>query len=626
MKLITTKPLEEIKKYAQEHDKDPNSLDYEIISYTTDIVLDKGQNKHYVGAKVSEFLNDELFLQNFKITQNYEINIIDKNPSLVNFKIAANASLTKIVANFKVFCFDYDLLDDVALKHITNSINKKFVNSGLYLGIRQKNIDEVLLQMIKDFKDEKIEEKNIVLATGIDAIDAKDPELKLYYKEKKGNIENINNINNADNIDYSKRGFISAVNGGELIIEFIKSTEAKNGKNLKCEIIKAKRSSLKNAPDFKVSANISQMETQNSIKYYANTDGYIYFSNNTYDVKDIIDIKKIHFKTTGSIEAGINKNVTVNVFEADYLKDAIGPNLSIEASTVNVKGCIAQHSTINAQDVTIGAQTHSKSKIYAQKINIHSHRGYCKGNEIFIERLENGIVEGKIVKINQCLGGKVIANKVYVQTLTSNTMFEISDLAVITNCIGENNKFLITANSSPAIAKSLNSNAQKLKEVNDILKNLPKLIQSKLAIINSNKESVIKIRQRIAQMKESNTPIPAAFFNKLKEFQNVSKEYNELLAQFNDANEKKKYILDEFAILQDKVYDARVINLNTWANLNEIKFKLTQPKIELSYNTSKDEKIYCIKLEKDPLIEDEEKSIKIVKLEKKQGEEDDSLY
>ncbi|MBZ8001445.1 flagellar assembly protein A [Campylobacter canadensis] len=617
MRLITTKPLEEIKKYAQKHDKNPDSLDYEIVSYSTDIVFSKDKSKHYEGDEVSEFLDDALFLQDFKIVQNYEINIVNKTQSLVDFKIAANSSLTKIVANFKAFCFDYDLLDDVALKYIQNAINKKFINSGLYLGLRQKKTNAILMQMIKDFKDEKIEEKNIILALGVDAIDSNDPELKLYYKEKKENQENI---------DYSKRGFVSAVNGGDLIIEFVKSIEAKDGKNLKCESIKAKRSNLKNEPDFKISENISQMENDKSIKYYANANGYVYFSNNTYDIKDSIDIKKITFKTTGSIEAGVNKDVTLNVFEADYLKDAIGPNLSIEASIVNVKGCVAQHSTINAQDVTIGAQTHSKSKIFAKKISINSHRGYCKGDEIFIERLENGVVEGKIVRINQCLGGKVIANKVYVQTLTTNTMFEISDLAVITNCIGENNKFLITANSSPIIAKSLTQNAEKLKENNDLLKNLPKLIQSKLAIINSNKESIIQIKQRIAQMQESNTPIPAAFFNKLKEFQNISQEYNDLKEQFNDANEKKKYILDEFAILQDKVFDARVINLNTWANLNEIRFKLTQPKIELSYNTSKDEKIYCIKLEKDPSIDDEEKSIKIVKIENNQGSEDDSLY
>ncbi|MBZ7982515.1 DUF342 domain-containing protein [Campylobacter sp. RM12640] len=603
----TDKPYDELTNYANRYRKDINNLDFKVLHYETIITKD-GMSQTLLEHELEVFNDDKFFNDDIEIKQIYEIEIIDNIVPLIDFKIGTNKNLTKVVANFNAINYEDKAELAELIENIRDLINKKFIKAGLLLGIREFTFQEQLVKMLKAFENKQIVEASIVLAKGIEPINAINSETKLYYKDKK--------VDENAKIDYSQRGFINAISKDELIIEFIKPIKAVNGKDLKGNIINATNSNIISEPDFKVSENIRMLEDDLSIKYYANINGYVTFvyRDKLYDIKDSVSVQAVEFKTTGSIDAGINKDITLNVDEQDYLKDAVGANLSIEVSTLNVKGNIAQNSVVKAKIANIGGQTHSKSKIYAKKINIEVHRGYCEGEDIEVNRLENGVIIGKNVRVKHALGGKIIANKVMIDTLTTNTTIEVSDIAVVKECLGENNKFLVSASKSPIIVKSLEKTLGQLAEVNKNLLSLPKIIDSKKSIIDANKDSIMQIKQRLAEMKQSNIIPPTAFLQKIRDYQNVVLEYNDLITKLKDFKDKHKDLEDDLKRLQNKVYEAKVINTKRWANLNEIKFKLLYPDIELTYNTKEYEDLYCLKLER-VMIGDEE-SAKIVKLKR----------
>ncbi|MBZ7976441.1 flagellar assembly protein A [Campylobacter sp. RM12637] len=603
----TDKPYDELTNYANRYRKDINNLDFKVLHYETIITKD-GMSQTLLEHELEVFNDDKFFNDDIEIKQIYEIEIIDNIVPLIDFKIGTNKNLTKVVANFNAINYEDKAELAELIENIRDLINKKFIKAGLLLGIREFTFQEQLVKMLKAFESKQIMEASIVLAKGIEPINAINSETKLYYKDKK--------VDENAKIDYSQRGFINAISKDELIIEFIKPIKAVNGKDLKGNIINATNSNIISEPDFKVSENIRMLEDDLSIKYYANINGYVTFvyRDKLYDIKDSVSVQAVEFKTTGSIDAGINKDITLNVDEQDYLKDAVGANLSIEVSTLNVKGNIAQNSVVKAKIANIGGQTHSKSKIYAKKINIEVHRGYCEGEDIEVNRLENGVIVGKNVRVKHALGGKIIANKVMIDTLTTNTTIEVSDIAVVKECLGENNKFLVSASKSPIIVKSLEKTLGQLAEVNKNLLSLPKIIDSKKSIIDANKDSIMQIKQRLAEMKQSNIIPPTAFLQKIRDYQNVVLEYNDLITKLKDFKDKHKDLEDDLKRLQNKVYEAKVINTKRWANLNEIKFKLLYPDIELTYNTKEYEDLYCLKLER-VMIGDEE-SAKIVKLKR----------
>lgn len=357
---------------------------------------------------------------------------------------------------------------------------------------------------------------------------------------------------------------------------------------------------LDNEPDFRVSEHIKEIDEGSSLKYYANINGYISYSarDKLYDIKDSVSVKSVDFKTTGSIDSGVDQNITLNVEEDDKLKDAIGANLTIEVSTLNVKGNVAQNTTIRAKEVNIGGQTHSKSKIYADHINISVHKGYCEGDFVVIDKLEGGVVVGKNVQVKQALGGRISATKVKIDTLTTNTKIESGELVVIKECLGENNKLSISVSKSPLIAESLEKILKGLQDCDKVIQTLPKSIESKKFVIESNKDSVAQIKERIREMKQTSTLPPSSFIRKIKDYQKTINEYNEMSVILKDAIEKQQYLKHNLKILENKIYDAKVVNLGKWSNLNEIKFKLLHPETELIYSTKANEEIYCLKLER----------------------------
>ena len=602
----TSNPYDVLEKYAIDNKIDINMLDFRVHKYDT-IITNKEMCQKFLMHELNIFDDDKYFNDNFEIFQEYEIEIIRKEEHLIDFKIGSNVNHTKVIGTFSAFTYNERVSINDLVADIRHQINKKFIKAGFLLGIREFNFQEKIMKMLSAFANKQVTEANIILAKGIEPTAPIDSVVKYYYKEKNKNTDETK-------IDYSKRGFISGVSEGELLIEFVKPIKAINGKGMKGNVIKVSNDHLITEPSFRVSERIREVEDVESFKYYALVNGYVDYSgrDNLYDIKDSMSVQSVEFKTTGSIDSGVDQNITLNVEEEDYLKDAIGANLSIEVATVNVKGNVAQNSVVKAKEANIGGQTHSKSKIYADKITISTHRGYCEGDDIVIDKLEGGTVVGKIVRIKQATGGKVMAGKVCVDVLNTNTEFEVNELAVIKECKGENNKFLVTASKSPVISINLDRTLKGIAELKKRFLLIPKILETKKYLIDSNKESVAQIKERLEEMKRTNTTPPAIFLQKVKTYQNTVKEYNAMIEEIKEMKDKQKSLEDDLKIIQNKIFDAKVINLGTWANMNKITFKLLHPEVELSYNTKKDEKIYCLKLEK--TVIDEKEGAKIVKL------------
>ena len=59
---------------------------------------------------------------------------------------------------------------------------------------------------------------------------------------------------------------------------------------------------------------------------------------NTYTIKTDMDVGEISFKTTGSINSGVDSDVSLNVSETDLEKDAIGTGMSVEVTERDIDG------------------------------------------------------------------------------------------------------------------------------------------------------------------------------------------------------------------------------------------------------------------------------------------------
>lgn len=310
-----------------------------------------------------------------------------------------------------------------------------------------------------------------------------------------------------------------------------------------------------------------------------------------------MELTEVNFKTTGSIEAGLDTNVTINIKEDDVFKDAIGEGMSVETSELNVDGNIGNNATIKVKKLWIGGQTHKTSSITAQNAEIGVHRGVLEATEVKIDRLEGGKVYGDTVHIRSVIGGEVIAKKIYIEELSSNASLITSELIEIKTLKGNNNKFLVDPGKMKGFNKEIKGLKEKIVEVKKSLDKLPKQLENKKNIIDKNKQSVMMVKEKIAELKSEGKKPPITFMTKLKEYQQLVNEYNTLLTTMKDAKYQLNDYQEELKQLQNKMFSAKIINHSPWKEFNEIKFKLISPPVEVIHNTKDHEIARVITLE-----------------------------
>ena len=73
-------------------------------------------------------------------------------------------------------------------------------------------------------------------------------------------------------------------------------------------------------------------------------------------------------------------------------------------------------------------------------------------------------------------------------------------------------------------------------------------------------------------------------------------EYNQILKSINSKQSELATLKDELVSMESIIFNAKIINRDRWTELNEIKFKLIEPPIDINYSTKENEIIRVMTL------------------------------
>ncbi len=599
---------DEIKNIATSHNLELKNLSFRVLKVTTTYKTHKGEEFKDLKEEDKGIFNDNNFLLNpdLKIRQHYKVEIFKKSdistdeviPDIV---LSGNKSLTKIVTTIKK-SLDVKYFSKLE-QRIVEEINTKKVLSNILVGIRDENMYKEVKKIVSSIRVKNFLETDhvFIVCQGLDKVSAIDDKLILHYKNK------IKTKDRLGRVDYSRRGFILAVSKGETIIEYIKPQSGIPGKNCQGRFLSVKEPSSSNQTDINYTENIIKKEDDSKILYIANKNGYVNFENGAYDIQDKMEIESVDFKSTGSIETDLNADVKINIKESDIFKDAIGPGMSVETSELHVEGNIASGASIKARIVEIKGQTHKTATIEAENVKIAVHRGSASGKEIEIGRLEGGSVSGENIHIKSVIGGEIVGKNIYIEELTSNALVNASNLIDIKKLKGNNNKLAIDPTATKQYSQKIDSIKNEINKLTILIKPTPKILEAKKRIIEKNKSVIEDIKNKIIELKNDGKNPPISLLGKIKEYQKMVNDYNQILRDFKEKKQKISDLTDELQSVQDQIFSAKIINHGVWKEYNEIKFKLIYPPVEITYNTRENEIIREITLQR---IENEKFEIK----------------
>ncbi len=594
----TPTPYAKLKELSKQSQIPIEFIDFRIKNILTTYTNEQNSDPVLVGQDDLRIFDDNDFFLDptLAIEQKYEVEFFDTRinnaPKLPKISIGVNPLITKIVAtihksNECVYETNYE-------QKLFDYIAKQLIKAQILIGIRVGRSKEDLTKIASVLRvmDQIDQDYTINFASGVNPIKAIDAKTIYYYKNK------LDSLKKDDKIDYANRGFLFGVAAGEVIMEQKRSHAGRDGRDLRGKFIKTPDPKEDGATDISVTENIERKEDAEGVKFIAKKAGYVVENKGTFDIEERLEINEVNFKTTGSIQAGVDTNVTLVVKETDLIKDAIGTGVIVEADDVQVKGNIGANAIIKANEVTIGGQTHQKAKIYAKNANIATHIGYVEAENVEIDRLEGGSVLAKKVKVKSVVGGSITAQIIQIETLGSNCTITAAHLIDIKYLRGTGNRFIIDASKMKERSDETDEQLDKIEEIKRELSQMPKRLEAKKTVIDENKGSIYTIKAKVEELSRAKVIPPVTFMKKLKEYQELVNDYNALLKEFRSKKEQVADLRAELEMMQNGIFSAKVINRGNWIELNEIRFVLIDPPQNITYSTKQNETARVISLEK----------------------------
>lgn len=558
-------------------------LDFNLLGFITTYTIDEGENYKKLSEKELVLFDDEsVFLnEKLKIQQSYKIQIYQSKLKKSNFtmpkiKLIENKDISKLIA--EIDFNDVVFYPNIAME-ILQDIYKKMIKDGFFIGIRIFDFKKDLLAVITNLRDKRLKHRKVKLeiASGVHPISPESEKLIICYKENAQADEGIQKVS------------IVGVREGDLILRHIQPGTSRKGRNLKLEFIEP-YIPPENKIEFSCSENFEKKEVGkipervHCVEYYAKKRGFITKTpDGKFEIENELNLASATFKETGAILGGLDNNITVNVKSNSDLEDAVGSGVRIECENIVINGNVGSNTILRAKSIKIYGNTNTSAKIYADETYISTHRGYLKTKVADIDSLENGIIDGQVVKIKKGLGGKIQSKKVLISSLGSNNTINFSDMAVIEQCSGTNNKF-----TAQIIEEEEALNA--LKAIEERQRELPKFIEQLENAINSSKSGIDTLMKKIKNLQSQNMPVPANFMQMVRDYKGYVSELARLNTQESELKIQKEELNKRLQERDEDLFEAKIINTGKkWNDMNVIKWKFSHA--ECSYMTRRDEEV-----------------------------------
>ncbi len=591
----TSNVAKELLQAASNHKIPVQSLDFRLLDTQTFAKKSEDAQGEWLELSSDEIrdLNEELLLSpRFELKQVYEIEIFTPVESTpfdgIDMAIGGNPTLCNIYLTIKAGStadyyetFEPDLL---------RTIHKKMLRANLIIGV----FDSMMAHNLSEFFAKvKVREhytfekpERYLISQGYEPVPTVDDKLILHYETKRQNEDEQGRI------DYAKRGYVISAVENELLVEYIKPKLGESGRNCRGEFLSPKEPLVRNEPTFTTGENILVVDTPQSIEYRAKIGGYVTYEGGVYDIKTEVDITEISFKTTGSIDTQLDADVSINVKEKDFLKDAVGTGMDVTVNVINVDGNVGANAKITAHKATVEGQVHQSALIKADELRINVHKGTAYGKKVHITRLEHGVVEADEVTIVQATGGKIRAREITIETLGSNVKMTASHKIEVKKLMGGENRFVI----DPLIEEDtdiLAERSEKMEQMRLSIRDVQRELSEYEQTWYDNAPSMEDLKRKLIHYKTNNITAPAAFVQKYQQFQHLKEKIEAIRNELKAKEDHFNYLAQKHTALQSEIFNARIINHDMWKNHNEIVFKMIEPPVDIEYipRQNGDEKI-----------------------------------
>ncbi|PZT48505.1 hypothetical protein B6S12_03255 [Helicobacter valdiviensis] len=543
--------------------KNNQEYDYEILRITTH-AKHKGNIRSFAYSELSHFNNGVEFLLYEEIYQTFEIRLKQKEIKYFSWCPITEEKALDLEA---VLSLEEGLVYDEKIKDkLIQELYKEMVKEGLLVGIRilpifLKQLDEIIEQIKTQEYPSSITFK---VAKGIVGRESQMDKMVLKHPIFQTSQQEMY---------YEK-----PVQKDSLLFYYKRGIKGVKGRNLKGEILETSAKNIhKNMP--KILEGIYTKQTDEGYLAYAKQYGYLFKSGNEFGVFNEIRLQEISLKTTGNLQANLKEDISLHIRNFDKLQDSIGENIELCANSIQVDGNVGK-SSISAHTIEVQGQTHLKTNIQAHNATLSNLKGSIKGEVVCVDSLENGKIKAKVAIVNQCMGGKIIADKIYIKNLKSYNEIYPKEELVIGEISGDMNLLEISTEDKEGMCENEVILSQDINELRTKLQHLLLNMEHSYSYINKNQSNVFVLKNSLNGQK-----MPANIMNIIHKYEEILQKYKENLKEYQDLIRLIFHLEGKRQKIEDAIMDIKCVIMgmaNGKDNLLRYKIKNANQK-ELRY-------------------------------------------
>lgn len=537
---------------------------FDILNIHTFIKLEAESDFHLMDAnQLNQFEEDEFYKKEpYFIKQTYDIRICPK-------KMESHLSLEfgdHFDKMYLILGDDFLIIDDEKFyKDIFNFIDSLMAWEKVIF--RQQYLQrEELKQKLQEYSQKEDFPRKILLKTAPGFIPYQPPKFMFTLKkqwEEKGK--------------QAPENALFGVGTDGVIAEYIKAIEGIDGRNLKGKYIKnnnfqAKEDSLMTYDkEF-----IIKEELPDKFLFKAIVPGYVKLTGKSISFSTKFELDTINTINSPMLLGGTQTGIELTIKAKDEMRDAIGSNMVIEASIINILGSIGENTHIDANKIFINGQTHQSSIINAKEAQILTHKGKAYGDDINVKNLDAGFIQADNIFVDSSNGGEVYGKKVSIGTLKSNNKINFSQKCRIKEIQGGENLITISAASHIKTKETMDFIDKKLSLLKANMQGIFKDYQELLLKMKKNKPIIDKIKSadtntQKAMLADDDIKITyRKYAMGIKKLKNLKAE----LMKFQETFKELNHTLFE---IEDETLQAKITTEHEWKQENKILYHRDHP-------------------------------------------------
>ncbi|OHD85457.1 MAG: hypothetical protein A3I60_03350 [Sulfuricurvum sp. RIFCSPLOWO2_02_FULL_43_45] len=561
-----------------------DDLDFDLLSYETYFkgTIDEDWQNLRDCILLDRTTESEIRSKIFIIRQEYQIRIHEykAHPYLdLRFSLATDKYKSKVVAIIEPS-------SKIPLKKgvqewLKEAIKAKMLRHEFLVGLYDGNLDREINRLLLKIQKEGPLSAHYKLPIGefFPPVLPIDDKIILHFKQNK-----------------ESKSFIEGVQPGELIFEYIFPKHGRDGRGCDGSFIEVPEPKVKYASYIVINEEtIYSEEDASSIRFYASVSGFVERKKGTFTVSQELHIESASFKKTGSIETGLEKEISLKIKRNESNEDSIGSGVTIDVQKLDVSGTVGGNSKIQACEVNIGAQTHRNSHINVTEVaNIHLHRGNLTAKEANIDILESGKVEADIVRVKKMVGGELTAREIHIDILYSNARITALESITIGTIEGEGNKLIIDPHSIECYQDKISALEIDIRDKVSRIQMESKEFANRQLSFKEKNSRIKQIQQRVINAQKNGTESMKADLIRLQQYKIEAETLKKSHEDIKLSEEHLIALKDELNKLYAADLHAVVTHHGIYNGKNRIVF--IDPKTRQEYGITPEGKVTHIRL------------------------------